>query len=48
MGAIPLGLVLLVHLALGVVADHTGVDETTEIQSLCSELRHDGVGFVVR
>lgn len=28
---IPLGLVLLVHLALGVVADHTGVDKTAEI-----------------
>lgn len=37
---VPLWLVLLKHFALGVVADHTGVDEAGKVQRLGSELRH--------
>lgn len=37
---VPLRFVLLKHLALRVVTDHTGVDEAGKVQRLGSELRH--------
>lgn len=39
---VPLGLVLLVHLPLGVVADDLDVDKTAQIELLGPDARHDG------
>lgn len=40
--SLSLGLILLKHLSLGVVADDLVVDEAGEVQHLGTELRHDG------
>lgn len=42
-GCIPFGLVLHVHLSLGVVADVANLRKTPDVELCSTELRHDGV-----